>query len=79
MSDAFFARLALELATGAGSVKDKRNAMHASWIPGGNRLGTHGRWAFAEFADVWEIESGLATAIGEAVAKLLAAAGGGSG
>ena len=57
-------------------VKDKRNAMLSSWIPGVNRLGTHGRWAFAEFSDVWEIESGLAAAISAAVEKMLAAAGG---
>ncbi len=59
-------------------VKDKRNAMLGSWIPGVNRLGTHGRWAFAEFRDVWEIESGLAAAITAAVADLVAAAAGGS-
>jgi type III restriction enzyme len=31
--------------------------MDAYWIPGVNHLGTHGRWAFAEFCDVYEIES----------------------
>jgi len=53
-------------------VKDKRNAMLGSWIPGVNRLGTHGRWAFAEFRDVWEIETGLAAAIAAAFADLVA-------
>jgi len=57
-------------------VKDKRNAMLSSWIPGVNRLGTHGRRAFAEFSDVWEIESGLAAAIADTVATMLAGAGG---
>jgi type III restriction enzyme len=57
-------------------VKDNRNAMLGSWIPGANRLGTHGRWAFAEFRDVWEIESGLAAAIAAAFGDLVAAAAG---
>jgi len=53
-------------------VKDKRNAMLGSWIPGVNRLGTHGRWAFAEFRDVWEIETGPAAAIAAAFGDLVA-------
>ena len=27
------------------------------WVPGVNNLGTHGRWAFAEFGDIYQIES----------------------
>lgn len=34
--------------------------METYWVPGVNRLGTHGRWAFAEFADVWQIQSDFA-------------------
>lgn len=30
--------------------------MDACWIPGVNKLGTHGRWAFAEFGDVYEMQ-----------------------
>ena len=30
------------------------------WIPGVNRLGAHGRWAFVEFTDVWQIEDDFA-------------------
>jgi type III restriction enzyme len=26
-------------------------------VPGVNNLGTHGRWAFAEFIDVYQIEA----------------------
>ena len=37
--------------------KDKKNAMEACWVPGVNNHGDHGRWAFAEFTDVWEIQS----------------------
>ena len=37
--------------------KDKAATMRHSWIPGVNQLGTHGRWAFAELFDVWEMEA----------------------
>ena len=38
-------------------VKDKQATMETYWVPGVNHLGTHGRWAFAEFGDVYRIES----------------------
>jgi len=31
--------------------------MDTYWLPGVNNLGTHGRWAFAEFTEVYRIES----------------------
>jgi type III restriction enzyme len=37
--------------------KDKKLTMETYWIPGVNNLGTHGRWAFAEFRDVYEMEA----------------------
>ena len=37
--------------------KDKKTTMDTFWVPGVNRLGSHGRWAFAEFTSVFEIES----------------------
>jgi type III restriction enzyme len=37
--------------------KDKANTMRACWVPGVNNLGKFGRWAFAEFTAVYEIES----------------------
>lgn len=37
--------------------KEKASTMKTYWVPGVNHLGTHGRWAFAEFCDVYEIES----------------------
>jgi type III restriction enzyme len=39
--------------------KDKAAAMSTYWVPGVNNLGTHGRWAFAEFTEVYTIESEL--------------------
>ena len=35
----------------------KAETMRALWVPGVNNLGTAGRWAFAEFIDVYEIEA----------------------
>ena len=37
--------------------KDKANTMTTYWIPGVNSLGKFGRWAFAEFTSVFEIDS----------------------
>src|SRR6185503_5147782 len=37
--------------------KEKKATMDTYWVPGVNHLGTHGRWAFAEFTDVYRIES----------------------
>lgn len=43
--------------------KEKANTMRVYWIPGVNNLGTFGRWAFAEFTEVFEIESEFNTLI----------------
>ena len=37
--------------------KEKKSIMDTYWVPGVNHLGTHGRWAFAEFTEVYLIES----------------------
>ena len=37
--------------------KIKKETMDTYWIPGVNHLGTYGRWAFAEFREVFQIES----------------------
>ena len=39
--------------------KDKANTMRAYWVPGVNNLGSFGRWAFAEFTAVYEMETQL--------------------
>jgi len=43
--------------------KEKKSTMDNYWIPGVNQLKTYGRWAFAEFTDVYEIESDFATKV----------------
>ena len=37
--------------------KDKKATMDTYWVPGVNALGTFGRWAFAEFTDLYEFQS----------------------
>lgn len=37
--------------------KDKKATMESYWVPGVNNLGAYGRWSFAEFGDVYEIET----------------------
>ena len=35
--------------------KEKKATMETYWVPGVNNLGTYGRWAFAEFTEVYQI------------------------
>jgi type III restriction enzyme len=37
--------------------KEKKSTMETYWVPGVNNLKTYGRWTFAEFCDVYAIES----------------------
>lgn len=43
--------------------KDKAETMRTLWVPGVNALGEHGRWAFAEFTDVWTISTEFAAKV----------------
>ena len=43
--------------------KEKKSTMDTYWVPGVNHLGTHGRWAFAEFTEVYQIESDFKTKV----------------
>lgn len=36
--------------------KEKKATMETYWVPGVNNLGNYGRWAFAEFTEVYQIE-----------------------
>jgi type III restriction enzyme len=37
--------------------KEKKSTMDTYWVPGANHLQTFGRWAFAEFTEVYRIEA----------------------
>ena len=47
----------------------KAETMENFWVPGVNNLGSIGRWAFAEFRDVYEIEKAFAKIVDEAVTQ----------
>jgi type III restriction enzyme len=51
-------RLVVEIKGYRGEdAKEKKSAMETYWVPGVNHLGTHGRWAFAEFTEVYQIQA----------------------
>lgn len=43
--------------------KEKKATMETYWVPGVNNLGTYGRWAFAEFTEVYRIETDFAAKV----------------
>jgi type III restriction enzyme len=53
--------------------KEKKSTMETYWVPGVNNLNTYGRWAFAEFTEVYQIESDFKAKVeaqfGELIAK----------
>ena len=48
--------------------KEKKLTMESYWVPGVNNLKSHGRWAFAEFVDMFEIEQNFANKVAAIVA-----------
>jgi type III restriction enzyme len=42
---------------------EKKATMDTYWIPGVNHLGRYGRWAFAEFTEVYQIEADFAAKV----------------
>jgi type III restriction enzyme len=45
--------------------------METYWVPAVNHSGTYGRWDFAEFTDVHEIESGFEAMVENAVNQMI--------
>jgi type III restriction enzyme len=43
--------------------KEKKSTMETYWVPGVNHAAQHGRWAFAEFTDVYQIETDFAARV----------------
>jgi len=54
--------------------KIKKTTMDTYWIPGVNNHGNYGRWAFAEFCDVYEIQSDFETRVAEHFDQMIAEA-----
>ena len=46
--------------------KEKAATMATYWVPGVNNLGAHGRWAFAEFTDLYQMQDDFAQQVGAA-------------
>jgi len=55
---------------------EKKSTMDTYWIPGVNHLGNYGRWAFAEFTEVYQIESDFKSKIASEFDKMIVAAAG---
>lgn len=51
------------------NAKEKANTMRAYWVPGVNNLGKFGRWAFAEFTAVYEMDAGFRALVDQFVKK----------
>ena len=51
--------------------KEKKSTMDIYWVPGVNHLKTYGRWAFAEFTEVFQIESDFKAKVESEFNKLI--------
>jgi type III restriction enzyme len=51
--------------------KDKKLTMDTYWVPGVNNLKTFGRWAFAELADVYQMESEFEAKVAQQLDEVL--------
>jgi type III restriction enzyme len=51
--------------------KEKKSTIEAYWIPGVNNNGQYGRWAFAEFTEVYQIESDFKAKVEEEFNKMI--------
>jgi type III restriction enzyme len=54
--------------------KEKKSTMDTYWVPGVNHLGTYGRWAFAEFTDVFQMQDDFAKKVESEFNKMIEAA-----
>jgi type III restriction enzyme len=51
--------------------KEKKSTMDTYWIPGVNNLGTYGRWAFAEFTEIYSFEPDFETKVAESFKAMI--------
>ena len=54
--------------------KEKKSTMDTYWVPGVNNLKQYGRWAFAEFTEVYQMEADFAAKVDSEFNKMIAAA-----
>jgi type III restriction enzyme len=51
--------------------KEKKSTMETYWVPGVNHLGSHGRWAFSELTEMYQIEADFKVKIESAFSAML--------
>jgi type III restriction enzyme len=51
--------------------KEKKATMETYWVPGVNNLDTHGRWAFVEFTEVFQMEADFGAKVEEGFNKMI--------
>jgi type III restriction enzyme len=51
--------------------KEKKSTMETYWVPGVNQLGAYGRWAFAEFVELYQIEADFKAKVESEFNKML--------
>lgn len=51
----------------------KAETMKTCWVPGVNHLGTYGRWAFAEFCDVYDMEADFEARVAQVFDEMIEA------
>ena len=54
--------------------KEKKSTMETYWIPGVNNLGSYGRWAFAEFTEVYQMEQDFKDKVEDEFNKMIESA-----
>ncbi len=54
--------------------KAKAATMRTYWVPGVNQIKEHGRWAFAEFTDIWAMQEDFGKAVKQRFEDMLGAA-----
>lgn len=54
--------------------KDKKATMETYWVPGVNNSKQYGRWAFAEFTAIYEIEANFAAKVEQQMSAIITAA-----
>lgn len=50
---------------------EKKSTMDTYWVPGVNHLGSYGRWAFAEFTEVFQMQADFKATIDANFNKLI--------
>ncbi len=51
--------------------KEKKATMETYWVPGVNNLRSYGRWTFAEFTEIYEMEADFAAKVGSEFNRMI--------